>query len=232
VTATIDSIPLILGSILSKKLAMGAAAVAFDVKTGDGAFIQDLAPTMELARGLASISRTLGTAASCLVTDMSQPMGRWIGHAAELCEGLDALEGKGAPDLMEVTFGLVQEMGRLIGRPLTKEQLERAIASGAARERFDQWAERQGGDPEWLANPHLTLAPEAKPLRAERTGVVARVETRRLDLPLVEGGVRKQAGDQVDLGVAIQVLELTGRPCSTNLGFLLYVIVDDLTATV
>ncbi|HEY4593026.1 MAG TPA: thymidine phosphorylase, partial [Thermoanaerobaculia bacterium] len=137
VTATVDSIPLIIASILSKKLATGPAAVVFDVKTGSGAFLPELDRTLELARGLAETARALGTPASCLVTDMSQPLGRWAGHVAEVRESLDALAGEGPEDLMEVTYALAEEVARLAGQPLERREMESAIASGRAREAFE-----------------------------------------------------------------------------------------------
>src|SRR4051812_10145907 len=128
VTATVDSIPLITASILSKKLATGPAAVVFDVKTGNGAFLPELDRSLELARGLVETARALGTPASCLVTDMSQPLGRWAGHAAEVRESLDALAGEGPEDLMEVTYALAEEVARLAGQPLER----RGEGSGVA----------------------------------------------------------------------------------------------------
>jgi pyrimidine-nucleoside phosphorylase len=143
VTATVDSIPLITASILSKKLATAAAAVVFDVKTGNGAFLPELDRSLELARGLVETSRGLGTPAACLVTDMSQPLGRWAGHAAEVRESLDALAGEGPEDLMEVTFALAEEVARLAGQPVERREMAAAIASGRAREAFERWAALQ-----------------------------------------------------------------------------------------
>src|SRR6185436_18327056 len=94
VTATVESLPLITASILSKKLAMGAAAVVFDVKAGNGAFMPDQDSARELARMLVETARGLGTKVSALITDMNQPLGRWCGNAAEVREGLDCLEGR------------------------------------------------------------------------------------------------------------------------------------------
>ncbi len=170
VTATVDSIPLITASILSKKLATAAAAVVFDVKTGNGAFLPELERSLELARGLVETSRALGTPAACLVTDMSQPLGRWAGHAAEVRESLDALAGEGPEDLMEVTFALAEEVARLAGQPVERREMQAAIASGRAREAFERWAALQGADPAWLRAPRFDLAPVERPLLARRSG--------------------------------------------------------------
>jgi thymidine phosphorylase len=204
-TATVDSIPLITASILSKKLAAGAAAVVLDVKTGNGAFLPDLPRSTELARGLVETARALGTPASALVTDMSQPLGRWSGHAAEVRESLEALAGEGPEDLVEVTLALAEEVSRLVGQPLTRAAMEDALASGRARERFLEWAELQGAVPPWLRNPVLPLAPVECPLRARRAGVLAAVDVRQLGLLLVEaGGGRMRPGDAVDFGVSLE----------------------------
>ncbi|MFL6261742.1 MAG: thymidine phosphorylase [Thermoanaerobaculia bacterium] len=205
VTATVDSIPLIIASILSKKLATGPAAVVFDVKTGNGAFLPELDRTLELARGLVETARGLGTPASCLVTDMSQPLGRWAGHAAEVRESLDALAGEGPEDLMEVTFALAEEVSRLAGHPLERREMELAIASGRAREAFERWAALQGADSGWLRGPRFELAPVARPLLARRGGTLAAVDVRQLGLLLVEaGGGRAHPGDAIDFGISLE----------------------------
>jgi pyrimidine-nucleoside phosphorylase len=203
-TATIESIPLITASILSKKLAAGAAAVVFDVKVGSGAFLPDPDQARELARGLVATSVALGTPARALVTDMSQPLGVWAGHAAEVAEALRCLEGEGPADLAEVTLALAVEMAELVGRPLPRRQLERALAGGQAREVFLRWAELQGGDPAWLRAPRFELAPVEVPVRARRSGVLARVDTRQLGMLLGEaGGGRLRAGAAIDHGVSL-----------------------------
>jgi pyrimidine-nucleoside phosphorylase len=205
VTATIDSLPLITGSILSKKLATGAAAVVFDVKAGNGAFLPERERAAELARMLVETSRSLGTPASALLTDMSQPLGRWAGHAAEVLESLETLSGEGPDDLVEVTLALGEEVACLVGQPLSRERMTAALASGQARERFLQWAELQGADPAWLRAPRLDLAPEVVPIRAPRSGRVARVDARQIGLLLVEGGGgRSRPGDEIDFGVSLE----------------------------
>jgi thymidine phosphorylase len=205
VTATVDSIPLITASILSKKLATGSAAVVFDVKTGNGAFLPGLDRSLELARGLVETARALGTPASCLVTDMSQPLGRWAGHAAEVRESLAALSGEGPEDLMEVTFALAGEVASLAGQPLERREMEEAIASGHAREAFERWAALQGADPAWLRAPRFDLAPIERPLLARRPGRLAAVDTRQLGLLLVEaGGGRARPDDAIDFGISLE----------------------------
>ncbi|HEX2164442.1 MAG TPA: thymidine phosphorylase, partial [Thermoanaerobaculia bacterium] len=203
-TATIRSIPLITGSILSKKLATGAAGLVFDVKTGNGAFLTDPAQARRLSEKLVETCRGLGRAASALLTDMSQPLGEWAGHTAELLATFDALEGRGEPDLMAVTSALAVEMAALVGRPVGEAELEDAIASGRAREVFVRWAEAQGGDPRWLASPRFELAPVETAIEAPRAGVLARVDTRQLGLLLAEAGGGRLGPEPIDFGVALR----------------------------
>lgn len=213
VTATIDSLPLIVGSILSKKLALGTAGVVFDVKAGTGAFLPGPEQALELARGLVETSRALGTATSCVITDMNQPLGRFSGHAAELWESFEALEGRGPADLMEVTYALCEEASRLVGHPLTRQQLEEAVSSGRARERFDRWAILQGGHPSWLEAPQLPLAPVVQTVRADRSGKLARIDVRQAGMLLGEAGAgRAHPGDTIDFGVTLESITRLGDP--------------------
>jgi pyrimidine-nucleoside phosphorylase len=211
-TATVDSTPLITASILSKKLAMGAAAVVFDVKTGNGAFLPELERSMDLARGLVETARALGTPTSALVTDMSQPLGRWSGHTAEVMETFTCLAGEGPEDLMEVTFALGEEVSHLVDQPVSRREMEEALSSGRARERFEQCAALQGADPAWLSQPRFPLAPVEKPLLAERSGTLAVVDVRQIGLLLVEaGGGRTRPGDAIDFGVSIETKVRLGQ---------------------
>jgi thymidine phosphorylase len=203
-TATIRSIPLITGSILSKKLATGAAGLVFDVKTGNGAFLTDPAAAHRLAEKLVETCRALGRRASALLTDMSQPLGEWAGHTAEVMATFDCLEGRGEPALVAVTLALAREMAALVGVPVADAELERALADGRARERFVRWAEAQGGDPAWLASPRFELAPVEAPIEAPRAGVLARVDTRQLGLLLAEAGGGRLGPEPIDFGVALR----------------------------
>lgn len=217
VTATIRSIPLITASILSKKLATGAEALVFDVKTGNGAFMDRREDAEELARGLVETCEKLGRKASALITDMNQPLGEWAGHTAEVRATLEVLEGRGARDLTEVTLDLGAEMARLGGHDVSREDLEKAISSGKAREKFDEWALAQGADPAWLADPDLELAPVEVVIEAERDGVLARVDTHQLGLLLVEaGGGRVAGGDNIDFGVSLRQCKRLGEEVCTG----------------
>ncbi|MCB1056216.1 MAG: thymidine phosphorylase, partial [Acidobacteria bacterium] len=211
VTGTVESLPLITASILSKKLATGAAGIVYDLKTGSGAFLPTLEEGQRLAEMLVRTSIALGTPARAILTDMNQPLGRWAGHACEVQETLDALEGRGPEDLMEVTYALCLELAEILGRPLNREDLDRAIATGTARERFDRWMLAQGADPAWVKKPELPLAPEILPIKADRTGKLAAASTKQLGFLLGEsGGGRRVPGDQIDHGVSLEILHRIG----------------------
>jgi thymidine phosphorylase len=212
-TATIESIPLITASILSKKLAAGAGAVVFDVKTGNGAFLTDPEQARELARGLVETSGALGTPARALVTDMSQPLGVWAGHAAEVREALGCLAGEGPEDLAEVSLALSVEAAEMVGRPVSRAELERALVDGRAREVFFRWVSMQGADEGWVRAPTFEIAPIEVPVRATRSGVLARVDTRQLGLLLGEaGGGRVRPGSEIDFGVSLEIRARLGQP--------------------
>jgi pyrimidine-nucleoside phosphorylase len=205
-TATIGSLPLITGSILSKKLATGAAVLVFDVKTGNGAFLAERAEAERLARLLVDTAGALGRPASALITDMSQPLGEWAGHTAELRGTFEALEGRGSAALVEVSLALSEEVAKLVGRLVGRRELEEAIASGRAREVFVAWAEAQGGDPGWLAAPRFELAPVEAAIEAPAAGRLAGVDTRQLGLLLAEaGGGRSEPGGAIDFGVSLRL---------------------------
>jgi thymidine phosphorylase len=139
-----------------------------------------------------------------LLTDMSQPLGRWVGHAAEVEEALACLAGEGPPDLLELTCRLAEELAALLGAPVRRQELAAAIDSGAARERFTAWAARQGADRGWLARPLLPRAPAEVVVRSPRSGVVAAVDAERLGVLLADaGGGRARPGDAIDPGIAL-----------------------------
>lgn len=204
-TGTVASISLIAASILSKKLATGADAVVYDIKTGNGAFLPRREDGMALGRLLIEITSALGRKASALITDMSQPLGRWSGHHAEVLETLDCLAGQGPDDLMEVVYSLAEELSSLQGDPLERRTLEAAIGSGRARERFDAWAAAQGADPSWLKRPTCPLAPHQVVIEAPRAGHLVAVDARGLGEALAAaGGGRLKPGAEIDFGISLE----------------------------
>jgi pyrimidine-nucleoside phosphorylase len=211
-TSTVESLPLIVASILSKKLATGAAAIVFDVKTGEGAFLTELEDARALAQRLVGTASELGVRASALVSDMSQPLGEWSGHAAEVREALDCLEGGGPEETVRLTVELALELGRLLGESFDERGLRATLASGRAREAFARWAVAQGAEPRWFDAPELPLAPSEQPILAARDGVLCRVATRRLGELLGEaGGARRGAEGEIDRGVALRYRGRLGR---------------------
>ncbi len=204
-TATIESLPLIVASILSKKLATGAAAVVFDVKTGSGAFLPDLERSRDLARLLVETSARLGTPSRALITDMGQPIGRYTGHAAEVLESLEVLAGGGPPDTRELTLALALEVAAAVGSPLSPAELTEALDSGRALETFLAWSRAQGAEPGWEKGFERRLAPVKRPLPAPRSGFLVAVDAREIGLLLVDaGGGRRQPGDAIDFGITVE----------------------------
>ena len=198
-TGTVESIPLIVASILSKKLATGAAALVFDVKTGNGAFMADLDEARQLARLLARVTRATGRAASSLITDMSQPLGNWVGHRSEIQESIECLAGEGGSEVREVTLALAIELLQHIGSDVDRSDLEDALMSGRAKEAFDRWAIAQGADPSWLEEPDLALAPRETVLEASKDGYLRTVDTRAIGLLMIQAGAgRSRPTDTID----------------------------------
>jgi pyrimidine-nucleoside phosphorylase len=210
-TATVDSLPLIVASILSKKLATGAEAVVFDVKTGDGAFMADPEQASELARRLVETCASFDRRASALVTDMSQPLGRWAGHGMEVAESLQCLAGEGPSEVMEVVFELAVELARLVDSPARRPDFEELLGSGRAREVFDRWATAQGAESAWLAAPSLEPAPHEVVCEAPQSGFVSHVKTRELGLLLAEASHPEGVRGPVDQQVALRYEARLGR---------------------
>lgn len=211
-TATVDSLPLITASILSKKLATGAAGLVLDVKVGNGAVFEELEGARELARSMVETASGLGFPTSALLTDMSQPLGSWVGNAVEIRETLACLEGAGPPRLMELVFALCQEAASLAGSAITRERLEAVIASGAARERLEHWVAAQGGDVGRLVEASRALAPCESVITASGAGWLGRVDCRRLGFLLVDAGAgRAQPSDVIDPGVGLHYMARLGQ---------------------
>jgi pyrimidine-nucleoside phosphorylase len=209
-TATVDSLPLITASILSKKLATGAGALVLDVKTGSGAFLPRPEDAERLARLLVETARSLGTPASAWITDMSQPLGRRVGHASEVNETLELLGGDGPEDLREVTFTLCREVAALHGVELPVGRLAETLASGAAREAFVRWARAQGA--RGWSGEALPLAGEEHVLAASRAGWLGAVDCRALGMLMIEAGAgRSRPGAPIDMGVALCYETRVGR---------------------
>ena len=214
VTGTVESIPLITASILSKKLAAGLSSLVMDVKTGSGAFMTTLEDARSLAQSLASVATGAGLPTVALITDMNEPLASAAGNALEVLNALDYLTGaRRDARLHEVTMALAAEP--LVARGLASDldaartALQRALDSGAAAERFERMVATLGGPRDFLANARRLLpqAPIVVDAPAPRAGFVKRIDTRALGLAVVElGGGRRNAADSIDPAVGLDAL--------------------------
>ena len=201
-TSTVSSIPLVVGSILSKKLALGASGIVFDVKIGAGAFFPDPSDARSLASSLVSISAACGTPAAFVLSDMNQPLGRWVGHAAEVREALDCLTGDGDPRLLEVVTAICRKAAALVGRELSPGDIEAALGSGAARQRFVDWADAQGAEPGWTGA--LDLAPVEAVVTASESGFLEAVDCRRIGAAFADACRPDRDPSAIDHAVALR----------------------------
>jgi len=214
-TSTVESIPLIAASIMSKKLAEGLTGLVLDVKRGSGAFLPELDRGLELAQTMVSLGADHGCPVVALLTAMDRPLGRACGNALEVEESIMCLRGEGPPDLMAVTYALGAEMLLLGGaapdRDEARRRMEVAISSGKAAQRFQQIIEAQGGNPAVVDDPSiLPQAAEVELYVATRSGVVAQVEPRAIGRGITAlGGGRTRVEDQVDASVGFVI---TARP--------------------
>jgi thymidine phosphorylase len=171
VTGTVESIPLIASSIMSKKIAEGTGALVLDVKVGDGAFMRDLADARLLAQTMVTLGEEEGVRTSALLTRMDTPLGRAVGNAVEVEEAVATLAGQGPPDLVEVVLALAREMLGLVGIAADPAA---ALADGRALARYRDMIAAQGGDPD----APLPVAPHARTVAAPATGFLVRLDAR------------------------------------------------------
>jgi len=209
VTGTVESIPLIAASIMSKKLAEGIDALVLDVKVGQGAFMKTEPQARRLAEALIGIGERVGKPTVALLSDMEQPLGFAVGNALEIAEAVEVLEGKGPADLRELTLELGSEMlqlGRGLARDEGRRELEARLASGAGLQKLLAIVEAQGGDPKVLENggAGLPKAPERMSLAAPRGG---RVQSLNAELvgqaAMLLGAGRETLEDRIDPAVGI-----------------------------
>jgi len=216
VTATVESIPLICSSILSKKMAEGIEALVLDVKCGSGAFMETEAEARELAESLVEIARRMGRKTSALITRMDEPLGNAVGNALEVDEVIACLKGEGPADLMEVTFALTAEMMRLGGLvESTGEALEilkAKVVDGSAMAAFRELIEAQGGDAGVVDDPkRLPGATIVDSVYANGEGYIGKMDARLIGEAAHRlGAGRNRAEDAVDPAVGIVVLKKTG----------------------
>ncbi len=211
VTGTVSSLPLIVSSIMSKKLAGGATAILLDVKVGSGAFMKTVDEASRLAEAMVRLGRGLGRRVGALVSDMNQPLGWAVGNALEVQEAINVLHEDGPPDLREHCLVVAAEMLTLAGRAAdSSEGLEmaaQAIADGSAWRKFRALVAAQGGDVRFVDEPdRLPRAPITEPIPAPTDGYLQKVDAAQIGMAVVDlGGGREKKGDPIDHSVGVIV---------------------------
>jgi thymidine phosphorylase len=209
VTGTVESIPLIASSIMSKKIAEGTAALVLDVKVGSGAFMRDLAAARDLARTMVALGTESGVATTALLTAMDTPLGRAAGNAVEVAEAVATLRGEGPQDLTAVTVALGAEMLRLAGLPGDEAALRAALADGTALARYREMIAAQGGDPD----APMAQAAHTRTVTADRGGWLQRLDAYAVGVAawrLGAGRARKE--DPVSASAGVICLVKPGEP--------------------
>ena len=218
VTATVESIPLITASILSKKLAAGLDGLVMDVKVGNGAFASSMQMADDLAESIVSVAEGAGLPTTALITDMNQPLGRSAGNALEVLECVEMLAGEpGDSRLREVTLALAAEMlllGGFRNGDAALAQAEDALTSGRAAEHFDAMVAALGGPTDFIARAKnlLPRAPVVRAVQAKAAGVVSACDTRAVGLAVIAlGGGRRRVEDRIDPAVGFDDLVPLGQ---------------------
>lgn len=207
VTATIDSIPLITASIMSKKLAEGANGVVMDIKCGSGAFMRNTKEAKKLGLSIIDTAKRFKKKCTVLITDMNQPLGTAVGNTLEMIESVEVLKGQGDKDLTELSIELAAHMIYLGGEAktidLARKKAWDMVKSGKALEKFKEMVEVQGGDESFITNPSLLpIAKNQYQICATKNGYIKSYQSDQIGLMLVElGGGRKVKTDKIDYGV-------------------------------
>ena len=216
VTATVDSIPLIASSIMSKKIAAGADAIVLDVTTGDGAFMKDIEDAKRLARTMVRIGKLAGRQTMAVISDMSEPLGEAIGNSLEIVEAIDTLKGNGPKDLTEMCYVLGSQMVVLAGKADSLEDarkmLEEALHSGKALEKFREMVRDQGGDETVIDHTDKILTAKYEiELPAKSSGYVTKLVANEIGIAaMILGAGRKTKEDAIDHAVGIKLHKKIG----------------------
>ena len=216
VTATVDSIPLISSSIMSKKIASGADAIVLDVTTGDGAFMKSIEDAERLAHTMVRIGKLANRQTMAIISDMSQPLGNAIGNANEIVEAIDALKGEGPKDLMEMVYTLGSQMVVLAKKAETLEEartmLETNIKNGKATEKFKEMIRNQGGDDSIVDHPEkLPQAKYSFEVPAKESGVVSKMVADQIGIAaMMLGAGRRTKEEPIDYAVGLYLNKKVG----------------------
>jgi pyrimidine-nucleoside phosphorylase len=222
VTATVESLPLISASIMSKKMAEGIDALVLDVKCGNGAFLPGREQATALATTMVGIGRGMGKKVVALITAMDQPLGRTVGNALEVAECVETLKGRGPADLESLSIELAAWMVHLAGAApsldAARARVRDALASGVGLERFRRVIELQGGNPGVCDDPSLLpQAPETVVVRSDRDGRVARLAARAVgDASMLLGAGRETVQSTIDPAVGFVFHKKVGDPVAVN----------------
>ncbi len=222
VTATVAQMSLIASSIMSKKLASGSDAIVLDVKTGNGAFMQNEEDAIALAKAMVKIGVMAGKQTAALVTDMSKPLGNMVGNSLEVIEAIEALMGNGPKDLMEDVYALGSRMLLFAGAATDEEnarkQMQEVIANGRALDKLAELVEAQGGDKEQVYHPELLPVAKHKiPITAAKSGYICGMDTSEIGIACMTlGGGRETKEDEIDLSVGIELIKKTGDAVNTG----------------
>lgn len=217
VTGTVESIPLIASSIMSKKIAAGADAIVLDVKFGAGAFMKTLDDAKELAKAMVEIGRDAGRETVAFLTDMNQPLGFAIGNALEVKEAIETLSGKGPRDLEELVLQLASHMVVLAQKAANTEQayaqLKEKLHNGEALQKFKEFIAAQGGDVSQIENPDLLpSASSVLPVTASQAGYVEKIDALSIGIAAMKlGAGRATKEDIIDMGVGVVLNKKVGE---------------------
>ena len=216
VTATVDSLPLIASSIMSKKIAAGADAIVLDVTTGDGAFMKNIEGARRLAKTMTSIGKLANRETEAVISDMSEPLGEAIGNSLEVVEAIETLQGNGPEDLVEMCYALGSQMVVLAGKAKTTDEartlLQEALESGKALAKFKEMIQNQGGDPAIVEHPERILtARYTMELPAKQSGVVSKIVANELGIAaMMLGAGRKTKEEDIDHAVGLKLHKKIG----------------------
>ncbi|MDA9471352.1 pyrimidine-nucleoside phosphorylase [Enterococcus sp. 5H] len=236
VTATVDSIPLIASSIMSKKIAAGADAIVLDVTTGEGAFMKNIDEARRLAETMVRIGHLANRQTMAVISDMSQPLGEAIGNSLEVVEAIDTLKGQGPEDLVEMCYILGSQMVVLAKKAETLEEarkmLEEALESGKALDKFREMIRNQGGDDSIIDEPERLLTAKYKiELPAKKSGVVQKIVANEIGIAaMLLGAGRATKEDEIDYAVGLKLHKKVGMPVEAGESLLtIYTNTEDIT---